>query len=96
MNVDYTGDIGWAFVDGKLIHDNFNNGTTWIIALKKYYDKMKKGQFYLYLSEVPAGNVVTVQGESTYAKVSQSGEQKACFHKIWLTVQLEKRVRIIE
>lgn len=94
LNIDYTGDIGWAFIDGKLIHDDFNNGTTWVIALKKFKDRLKDGQLYLYLSEPPAGNVVTVQGESTYAKVSQQGEKHACFHNIWLTVQMEKRMRI--
>jgi hypothetical protein len=34
LRIDYVGDIGSAFIDGKLVHDNFYNGTTWEIGLK--------------------------------------------------------------
>jgi hypothetical protein len=32
--IDYVGDMGNAFIDGKLVHDNFYNGTTWEIGLR--------------------------------------------------------------
>jgi uncharacterized protein YeaC (DUF1315 family) len=34
LRIDYVGDMGSAFIDGKLVHDNFYNGTTWEIGLK--------------------------------------------------------------
>jgi beta-galactosidase len=35
LQIDYLGDIGQAFVNGKLIADNFYNGTTWEIGLRE-------------------------------------------------------------
>jgi hypothetical protein len=33
IRIDYIGDIGQAYIDGKLVHDNFYNGTCWEIGL---------------------------------------------------------------
>ena len=38
LQVDYTGDIGSAFVDGELISDNFYNGAVWEIGLKDVWN----------------------------------------------------------
>lgn len=35
MQVEYTGDIGHAFMDGELVADNFCNQATWEIGLKE-------------------------------------------------------------
>ncbi|TDQ41152.1 beta-galactosidase [Aureibacillus halotolerans] len=50
LKVNYTGDIGYAFIDGELIHDNFNNGTTWEIGLKRYEKDLINKGMYLYVS----------------------------------------------
>ena len=36
LRIRHNGDTGMAFVDGKMIHDHFNNGTPWEIGLKQY------------------------------------------------------------
>ncbi len=36
LQIRYEGDIGNAFVDGELIHDNFCNGAVWEIGLKAH------------------------------------------------------------
>ena len=36
VRVDYEGDTGGAYLNGKLIHDNFNNGTGWSIGLRRF------------------------------------------------------------
>ncbi len=33
LRIDYIGDMGQAYIDGKLVHDNFYNGTSWEIGL---------------------------------------------------------------
>ena len=33
LSIDYDGDVGHAFIDGRLIADNFCNGTPWEIGL---------------------------------------------------------------
>ena len=35
LRIDYVGDIGNCFIDGKLVADNFYNGTVWEIGLKQ-------------------------------------------------------------
>lgn len=34
LQIDYVGDIGNAYIDGKLVHDNFYNGQPWQIGLR--------------------------------------------------------------
>ena len=42
LRVRHNGDTGMAFVDGKMIHDHFNNGTPWEIGLKQYLPVVKE------------------------------------------------------
>src|SRR5262249_35416369 len=35
LQVDYVGDMGSAYIDGRLVADNFYNGTVWEIGLKQ-------------------------------------------------------------
>ncbi|WP_206566718.1 hypothetical protein, partial [Enterobacter cancerogenus] len=46
LRIDYTGDIGYAFIDGELIHDNFCNHTTWEIGLKSYEHRLIERGMY--------------------------------------------------
>ena len=39
LSVDYLGDVGQAFVNGYLVHDNYCNGTPWEIGLKEIYER---------------------------------------------------------
>ncbi|MFA4945354.1 MAG: beta-galactosidase [Lentisphaeria bacterium] len=36
LRIDYFGDVGQAFINGKLVHDNFCNGQPWEIGLKRF------------------------------------------------------------
>ncbi|MCK4465517.1 MAG: glycosyl hydrolase family 35, partial [Bacteroidales bacterium] len=36
LYINYEGDVGRATIDGKLISDNFYNGTRWEIGLKRF------------------------------------------------------------
>jgi beta-galactosidase len=40
LRIDYLGDIGQAYIDGKLVHDNFYNGTPWEIGLRQLEQKL--------------------------------------------------------
>jgi hypothetical protein len=49
--IEYTGDIGEAYINGTLIHDHFANGDIWEIGLKQHMAQiMDKG---LYIQIVP-------------------------------------------
>ena len=36
LRIEYAGDTGEAYIDGKLVGDNFYNGTTWEIGLNRF------------------------------------------------------------
>jgi hypothetical protein len=52
LRVDYVGDIGCAFIDGILIHDNFYNGTCWEISLKQFKDHLLGKVMLLLISPI--------------------------------------------
>ena len=46
LQVDYTGDRGWAFLDGTLVADNYSLGVPWELGLKRWQaDVAEKGLF---------------------------------------------------
>ncbi|OMF48549.1 beta-galactosidase [Paenibacillus peoriae] len=58
LRIDYTGDIGYAFIDGELINDNFCNHTTWEIGLKAFEQRLMEQGLYVYVSPIQKGKVL--------------------------------------
>lgn len=58
LKIDYEGDIGYAFINGELINDNFYNGNTWEILLNRFKEKFKD-EMYIYVSPIRNGSKVT-------------------------------------
>lgn len=58
LQIDYSGDIGYAFIDGDLINDNFCNNTTWEIGLKRFEEQLLEKGMYLYVSPIRKGTIV--------------------------------------
>jgi hypothetical protein len=58
LRIDYEGDIGYAFIDGDLINDNFSNGKTWEIGLKRFEERLVQEGMYVYISPIRKGSVV--------------------------------------
>ncbi|MFE6076418.1 beta-galactosidase [Paenibacillus sp. NPDC057886] len=58
LQIDYSGDIGYAFIEGDLINDNFCNNTTWEIGLKRFEERLLEKGMYLYISPIRKGTVV--------------------------------------
>ena len=50
LRVDYVGDIGEAYIDGVLVSDNFCNGTTWEIGLKRFAEKLADHELVLHIT----------------------------------------------
>jgi hypothetical protein len=53
LRIAYVGDIGNAFINGKLVSDNFYNGTTWEIGLKQLLADRSDSQIELYILITP-------------------------------------------
>ncbi|WP_027628289.1 beta-galactosidase [Ruminiclostridium cellobioparum] len=55
LNIDYSGDIGYAFINGKLIHDNFCNNNSWNIGLKEFQKELMEYEIDIYISPLKTG-----------------------------------------
>lgn len=58
LRIDYRGDVASAMIDGKLINDNFNNGTTWEIGLKRFLPEVAEKPIYFYVTPLRKGRTV--------------------------------------
>ena len=48
IEIDYVGDTGMAFIDGKMINDNLYDGSPWYIGIKRFVPDILDKGFYLY------------------------------------------------
>lgn len=74
LQIDYKGDIGYAFIDGELIHDNFWNGTPWEIGLKQFEKEITEKGMYVYISPIKIGS--KVKSDSTMAARMETAEEE--------------------
>lgn len=72
LQIDYVGDIGNAFINGRLISDNFANGAVWEIGLKEFREELQREGITLYI--VPLKEGVNVKVESAMAARSEEAE----------------------
>lgn len=72
LQIEYSGDIGNAFINGRMIHDNFANGAAWEIGLKEFSEELKKESITVYI--VPLKKGVNVKVESAMAARSEEVE----------------------
>lgn len=61
LQIHYSGDIGHAFINGKMISDNFCNGDVWEIGLSEYRDELKKYSLTIYITPLREGANVNVE-----------------------------------
>ncbi|UOQ50151.1 beta-galactosidase [Gracilibacillus caseinilyticus] len=73
LKIDYEGDIGYAFIDGELIHDHFANQDTWEIGLKRFEKKLLEKGMYLYITPIKEG--VAVKSDSSMAARKEVAEK---------------------
>ena len=61
LQLEYEGDIGQAFIDGDMIHDNFCNGAVWEIGLKSYMERLKEHPLTVCITPLKKGAKVNSQ-----------------------------------
>ena len=76
LQFDYEGDVGSLSLSGRLIADNYNNGTPWRVGLKRFlpdaqahglvarFWPLPKGQ--IYNSSTPMANRMEFEGEELW------------------------------
>ena len=65
LRVEYVGDIGHAFIDGRMISDNFSNGAPWDVRLDCHADALTAAP--LTIDITPTQEHVTVDVSSAMA-----------------------------
>jgi hypothetical protein len=50
LSIDYLGDVGQAYLDGRLVHDHFANGLLWEIGLKRFIVPGEARELFLRIS----------------------------------------------
>lgn len=61
LRIGYYGDIGSAFLDGRLIHDNFCSGAPWEIGLRDFAQRLDGGEMTVYIAPLREGARVNVE-----------------------------------
>ncbi|MBO5372993.1 MAG: beta-galactosidase [Lachnospiraceae bacterium] len=61
LQIQYKGDIGHAFIDGKMIHDHFCNGAAWEIGLFAFADALENQPMTIYITPKKESAVVNVE-----------------------------------
>lgn len=74
LQIRYDGDIGYAFLNGRLVSDNFANGAVWEIGLRELADELKRDDITLYLAPRREGARVNVES----AMAARTEEADAC------------------
>lgn len=49
LHIDYIGDMGQVYINGRLVHDHFYNGTTWEIGLRQLAPKLAGGDLLIMI-----------------------------------------------
>lgn len=60
LRIYYSGDIGTAFLSGKMIHDNFANDAVWEIGLKDFQQDLEKNDIIINIAPLREGAKVIV------------------------------------
>jgi Glycosyl hydrolases family 35/Beta-galactosidase, domain 2 len=81
LKVDYEGDTGMAFDKGCLVADNFNNGTPWLIGLKRFAKALASEGLCLVFSPLRQGVVKNVSSQLA-GRFEFEGKEKLIIHSI--------------
>lgn len=91
LQLDYSGDIGHAFLNSRLINDNFANGAVWEIGLKDFAQELVENPMVIYISPLREGANVNVESAMA-GRREEAQSQKAKLHRAGLCPVYEIRV----
>jgi len=76
LRVKYVGDIGHAFIGGRMVSDNFANGAEWDVRLDAYAKELDNEPLVIYIT--PRKAHVTVDVSSAMAGRMEKAEGLTC------------------
>ncbi|MFB9328892.1 beta-galactosidase [Paenibacillus aurantiacus] len=81
LRISYTGNVGYAFSGGQLIHDNFYNGAPWEIGLSRFRNRLPDGELVLETTPLRDGPAVFAP-DAEMAERQSEGKAVAKFHSV--------------
>jgi beta-galactosidase len=91
LRIDYTGDTGSAYLDGKLIHDNFWNGKVWEIGIRSFAPRILETELVLVLTPLrKAGAKVEYSSMAAMQVVEDAAPME--FHSITAAAVHKQRI----
>jgi hypothetical protein len=74
LHIEYEGDTSGAFIDGRLVADNYNNGTPWLIGLKRFFPGLLQPGLVLRFRPLTQGALKNISSPMA-SRVILEGEQ---------------------
>ncbi|HEY2827876.1 MAG TPA: beta-galactosidase [Pirellulales bacterium] len=81
LDIDYTGDVGLAFINGQLVDDHFYSGRPWRIGLKRFLSRVAEDGMYIslrpiykdapFLADLPPSAVPDFSKEHEVLRINQ-------------------------
>jgi len=91
LKIDYAGDLGYAFIDGHLVQDNFNNGTPLEIGLRRFEAQLAGAEMYFYVTPFRKDRFVASDSQVISALIA-SREERAEINAIQVTIEVAVKV----
>ncbi|MNJ42228.1 Beta-galactosidase, domain 2 [compost metagenome] len=82
LKINYTGNVGYAFSEGRLFHDHFYNGALWEIGLSRFKEAIQGGEIVLETTPLREGVINVAQDAAMAVEQLFEGEQTAEFHQV--------------
>ncbi len=56
LDIHYSGDVGYASINGRLVHDNYCNNEVWQMGLKEFKEELALDGMDIYISPLKKGS----------------------------------------
>jgi len=93
LQVEYEGDTGMAFIEGRLVADHFNNGAPWVIGLKRFQSELAAGELCLVFSPLRQGIVKNISSQLAGRSEFQ-GDEWLLVHGISATLEYRTQLEL--
>ncbi len=80
LSIEYTGDIGHAFLNGRMVSDNFYNGAPWEIGLRELADELRTEPLVIAITPLKEGAKVNVESPMA-GRLEQAGKTEAGLYR---------------
>jgi hypothetical protein len=95
LQVDYEGDIGNAFIDGRLVADDFYRGAAWEIGLKRFAPELLNKEMYLHISPLRKGTTIVLDSSMAINETFE-GEEIANINGIRLVPEYQVHLNAVK